>query len=167
MPQEAVNVKKIWSNLDKDIDNRWTGRGADGNGSQGLYMSGEFLEKNSPFPELEYYQQKELPVAAQKIVVAFYEKDKKVLFAVLLINNLPLLTFIPSNRMYQIENMPDGKKLINGDKYEVFQKILNLWESDDYQTLLNILENPKLWIVLNKDKDNYKITIQEIEQEFI
>lgn len=63
--------------------------------------------------------------------------------------------------------MPDGKKLINGDKYEVFQKILNLWESDDYQTLLNILENPKLWIVLNKDKDNYKITIQEIEQEFI
>ena len=97
----------------------------------------------------------------------FYEKDKKVLFAVLLINNLPLLTFIPSNRMYQIENKPDGKKLINGDKYEVFQKILNLWESDDYQTLLNILENPKLWIVLNKDKDNYKITIQEIEQEFI
>lgn len=77
MPQEAVNVKKIWSNLDKDIDNRWTGRGANGNGSQGLYMSGEFLEKNSPFPELEYYQQKELPVAAQKIVVAFYEKDKK------------------------------------------------------------------------------------------
>ena len=113
------------------------------------------------------YTNKEVYISSLGISSYFYEKDKKVLFAVLLISNLPLLTFIPSNRMYQIENMPDGKKLINGDKYEVFQKILNLWESDDYQSLLNILENPKLWIVLNKDKDNYKITIQEIEQGFI
>lgn len=113
------------------------------------------------------YTNKEISISSLGIYSYFFEKDKKVLFAVLLINNLPLLTFIPSNRMYQIENMPDGKKLINGDKYEVFQKILNLWESDDYQSLLNILENPKLWIVLNKDKDNYKITIQEIEQGFI
>ena len=113
------------------------------------------------------YTNKEVYISSLGISSYFYEKDKKVLFAVLLINNLPLLTFIPSNRMYQVENMPDGKKLINGDKYEVFQKILNLWESDDYQTLLNILENSKLWIVLNKDKDNYKITIQEIKQEFI
>lgn len=113
------------------------------------------------------YTNKEISISSLGIYSYFFEKDKKVLFAVQLINNTPLLTFIPSNRMYQIENMPDGKKLINGDKYEVFQKILNLWESDDYQSLLNILENPKLWIVLNKDKDNYKITIQEIEQGFI
>lgn len=113
------------------------------------------------------YTNKEVYISSLGISSYFYEKDKKVLFAVQLISNLPLLTFIPSNRMYQIENMPDGKKLINGDKYEVFQKILNLWKNDDYQSLLNILENPKLWIVLNKDKDNYKITIQEIEQGFI
>lgn len=113
------------------------------------------------------YTNKEISISSLGIYSYFFEKDKKVLFAVQLISNLPLLTFIPSNRMYQIENMLDGKKLINGDKYEVFQKILNLWKNDDYQSLLNILENPKLWIVLNKDKDNYKITIQEIEQEFI
>lgn len=113
------------------------------------------------------YTNKEISISSLGIYSYFFEKDKKVLFAVQLINNTPLLTFIPSNRMYQIENMPDGKKLINGDKYEVFQKILNLWKNDDYQSLLNILENPKLWVVLNKDKDNYKITIQEIEQEFI
>ncbi len=55
-PQDEANGRKIWTLLANDTGNRWTGLGTDGTGSQGLYMSGEFINDGSPFPELEHYQ---------------------------------------------------------------------------------------------------------------
>ena len=55
-PQEEGGGRTIWTPLASDTGNRWTGSGVDGTGSQGLYMSGEFINDGSPFPELEHYQ---------------------------------------------------------------------------------------------------------------
>lgn len=56
MPQGEAGARTIWSTLENDTGNRWTGRGTEaGRGSQGLYLSGEFLDVATPFPELDHY----------------------------------------------------------------------------------------------------------------
>lgn len=59
--QPAENVNKIWSPLDKDKGNRWTGSGFEkGTGSQGLYLTAEAKgNDDTHFLELEHYQPKE------------------------------------------------------------------------------------------------------------
>ena len=57
MPQAENAGRTIFTSLENDTGNRWTGRGPDGNGRQGLYMSAEFVNEGYPFPELEHYQQ--------------------------------------------------------------------------------------------------------------
>lgn len=60
MPQAENAGRIIWSSLENDKSNRWTGIGAeDKGGSQGLYLSGEYLDKDKPFPELEHYLDKD------------------------------------------------------------------------------------------------------------
>lgn len=57
MPQPEKAGRTIWTQLAGDKLNRWTGLGAGdlSKGAQGLYCSGEFLDKDKPFPELEHY----------------------------------------------------------------------------------------------------------------
>lgn len=55
-PQQAQDALMIWTQLPTDINNRWTGMGSDGSGWQGLYTSGESVNTEKPFPELEHYQ---------------------------------------------------------------------------------------------------------------
>lgn len=56
-PQIEAAGRTIWTPLANDTDNRWTGRGPGepAEGHQGLYLSGEYLDKAQPFPELEHY----------------------------------------------------------------------------------------------------------------
>ncbi|NTU73694.1 hypothetical protein HGB07_06040 [Candidatus Roizmanbacteria bacterium] len=55
-PQMEAAVRTIFTPLAGDTNNRWTGSDGAGHGSQGLYLSGEFIIEGQPFPELEYYQ---------------------------------------------------------------------------------------------------------------
>lgn len=56
MPQPEDAGRTIWSPLNNDKWNRWTGAGIqEGEGAQGLYLSSEFLDIDKPFPELEHY----------------------------------------------------------------------------------------------------------------
>ncbi|MBF0423137.1 MAG: hypothetical protein HQL73_09100 [Magnetococcales bacterium] len=61
-PQYEDSGRIIWTSLQNDINNRWSGLGADGQGSQALYLS---VEKpgpgNTSFPELEHYQDANIP----------------------------------------------------------------------------------------------------------
>lgn len=56
MPQGEAGARTVWSTLANDTGNRWTGQGTvEGQGSQGLYLSGEYLDVATPFPELDHY----------------------------------------------------------------------------------------------------------------
>lgn len=57
MPQVEGAGRTQFLTLQDDNRNRWTGRGPDGAGRQGLYFSAEFLDQGTPFPELTHYQQ--------------------------------------------------------------------------------------------------------------
>ncbi|MEL6750273.1 MAG: hypothetical protein AAFO09_08340, partial [Pseudomonadota bacterium] len=56
MPQAENAGRTIFTPLEHDTENRWVGRGPDGNGRQGLHMSAEFINEGHPFPELNHYQ---------------------------------------------------------------------------------------------------------------
>jgi len=74
MPQAEDAGRTMWLPLEKDIWNRWTGINDIGNGgSQGLYFSGEFIDENTPFPELEHYLDKESDPEA---MIAYYKYEK-------------------------------------------------------------------------------------------
>jgi hypothetical protein len=61
-PQVSEAGKKLWTPLDKDVTNRWTGLGSDGGGAQGLYLSGEAPGgNNTTFAELIHYQDPSVP----------------------------------------------------------------------------------------------------------
>jgi hypothetical protein len=56
MPQVEGAGRTQFLTLANDVNNRWTGCGPDGRGSQGLYLSQDFVNDGDPFPELSYYQ---------------------------------------------------------------------------------------------------------------
>src|ERR1700734_3118164 len=56
MPQAEGAGRTQFLNLANDVNNRWTGLGPGGGGSQGLYLSADFVNANDPFPELPHYQ---------------------------------------------------------------------------------------------------------------
>lgn len=61
-PQVEKAGRTIWTDLEYDTSNRWTGRGPGESveGQQGVYLSGEYLDINKPFPELEHYINKDV-----------------------------------------------------------------------------------------------------------
>lgn len=61
-PQIEKAGRTIWTKLENDTSNRWTGRGPGESveGQQGVYLSGEYLDINQPFPELEHYINKDV-----------------------------------------------------------------------------------------------------------
>lgn len=73
---DPADARKIWSSLGNDTGNRWTGKATGGasRGSQGLYLSAEFLDIAKPFPELEHYMGKE---PEPKRDVLYYEYAPK------------------------------------------------------------------------------------------
>lgn len=61
-PQIEAAGRTIWTNLANDTNNRWTGRSPNEDvveGSQGLYLSGEYLDIEQPFPELDHYMDRQ------------------------------------------------------------------------------------------------------------
>lgn len=56
MPQLEGAGRTQFLTLPGDVNNRWTGAGADGGGSQGLYLSQDYVDEGDPFPELSHYQ---------------------------------------------------------------------------------------------------------------
>jgi hypothetical protein len=56
MPQAEAAGRTQFLNLANDVNNRWTGLAPGGGGSQGLYLSADFVNANDPFPELSHYQ---------------------------------------------------------------------------------------------------------------
>jgi hypothetical protein len=76
-PQEDKASRTIWLDLKSDLNNRWTGCGADGTGFQGLYLSLDGAGKeDTKFPELDHYQPKNAPIN-QMVSFFRYEKDKE------------------------------------------------------------------------------------------
>jgi hypothetical protein len=55
-PQAEWAGRTQFLTLASDLNNRWTGASPDGRGSQGLYLSQDFVNEGNPFPELTHYQ---------------------------------------------------------------------------------------------------------------
>lgn len=76
-PQIEKAGRTIWTKLENDTSNRWTGRGPgeSAEGEQGIYLSGEYLDIDQPFPELEHYIDKD---ANPSDPVFYYRYEKGV-----------------------------------------------------------------------------------------
>lgn len=122
LPQEEEAARKIWTSLAKDTSNRWTGLGTDERGSQGLYMSGEFINEDHPFPELEYYQAS-TGTSTQEIEYIKYEAGSNPVKVRVPVSELRTMFLFTQTRAL---NGRDLSLQVNGDYHPLLTKILEL-----------------------------------------
>ena len=121
-PQEEEAARKIWTSLANDTGNRWTGLGTDKRGSQGLYMSGEFINEDSPFPELEHYQAPS-GASTQEIEYIKYEAGSAPVKVRVSVSELRTLFLFTQTRAL---SGIDFSLQVNGDYHPLLTKILEL-----------------------------------------
>jgi len=134
-PQEEEAARTIWTLLAKDESNRWTGLGTDKKGSQGLYMSGEFIDEDHPFPELEYYQAS-TEASTQEIEYIRYEAGSAPVKVRVPASELRTLFLFTQTRAL---NGRDFSLKINGDYHPLLTEILELVKQKD-----SVLKKPVL-----------------------
>lgn len=119
MPQAEQAGRTIWLSLTADTQNRWTGAGVDpGYGEQGLYLSAEPVDPETPFPELQHYMDKESDPNAQVTFFRYRPQEK------------PLLTparvsELRSNFLFTLKQTVTGLDLRLGKARPLLEKILD------------------------------------------
>jgi hypothetical protein len=147
-PQTANSCLTIWNPLANDLGNRWTGNGVKVSaGSQGLYFSDEYFDKEKPFPELEHYMNSTDPNTAGTVSYYEYAPGKNPTKSTVNVESLRSMFLFTSkeNLMVLDLSLSGGKDLLNkilNDAKELLQKAEPENKTLENKTLEDLYKDP-------------------------